>query len=149
MRRFSFVTAPRNVGKTAYLRKLSAEGGFHGYLTLSPDSSKQSLYLLNLDTGAELPLMHRDESGCYVSNEETFRLANEYLCSLDEGRVILDECGRIELSKGGFYPALEHFLTTPELQVTIAVRDTNLERLISLLGLGSDEYEVITLPVQS
>lgn len=143
MRRFKFVTGARNAGKTTCLKKIAEEGGYKGYLTLSPDSSKQSLFLFNLESGSELPLMQRDESGCYVSNEETFSCANEYLSSLSSGKVILDECGRIELSRGGFYPALEHFLNTPSLEVTIAVRDTNLERLVSLLSLKEGEYEVI------
>ena len=143
MKRFNFITGERNSGKTRYLSSLSQNEEYDGVLTLSKTKEKDELFVYFFKSGKKLPLMKRDISGRYIANESTFKRVNEYISAIKSGKVILDECGKIELNKGGFYPSLIHFLNNKEIECYIAVRDTNLSSLISLLKLKDDEYNVV------
>ena len=85
--------------------------------------------------------MKRSETGCsYEKNDDTFSLVNEYLNTITTGPVLLDEVGKLELGKKGYYPALVN-LFKKDLVFYICVRDTNLDDFISLFSI--EDYEII------
>ena len=136
MKKFNLIVGPINSGKTTYCNKLNVKKGI---LTISYDE-KQTLYTRNLETNEEFLLMKRDLNNCYVKNEETFKSVNTYLNTINSGEVVIDEVGKIELGKKGYYPALVN-LFKKDLIFYICVRDTNLEEFLTLFNIS--DYDII------
>ena len=116
--------------------------GCRGYATVSPSADKLSLFLQDLETGDSRLLMERQHSAVpYSVHEETFESANSRLCSIMEGLVVIDECGRLELEGRGFAPALEHIRSTKPLSAVLAVRDSFLQEYLDYFA--PEEVEVL------
>ena len=131
--RITIVTAPSGGGKTSYICK--HYDGCRGFVTLKSDREGRKLYLRNLETGDERVLMYRGPEWTYVVDDAVFRDANARLCTLEDGLVVLDECGWME--------ALEHFRQCMELECVLSVR---LDRLQWYLDFFSGrDVEVVKL----
>ena len=135
--RITIVTAPSGGGKTSYICR--NYDGCHGFVTLKG----RKLFLRNLATGDERVLMYRGAEWTYIVDDSVFRDANAWLCTLDSGLVVLDECGWMECEGRGFRPALEHFRQCMELECVLSVR---LDRLQWYLDFFSGrDVEVVRL----
>ena len=140
--RLMLLCAQRNGGKTSHI--LSHYSGQKGFATVSPDRSKLSLFLLDLETGERRLLMYRkDPEVPYDLVQETFDWANSRMMCLDSGLLVLDECGWMECEGRGFRPSLEHFRQCMELECVLSVR---LDRLQWYLDFFSGrDVEVVRL----
>lgn len=139
--RITIVTAPSGGGKTSYICR--NYDGCHGFVTLKSDREGRKLFLRNLATGDERVLMYRGAEWTYIVDDSVFRDANAWLCTLDSGLVVLDECGWMECEGRGFRPALEHFRQCMELECVLSVR---LDRLQWYLDFFSGrDVEVVRL----
>ena len=138
--RITIVTAPSGGGKTSYICR--NYDGCHGFVTLKSDREGRKLFL-NLATGDERVLMYRGAEWTYIVDDSVFRDANAYLCTLDSGLVVLDECGWMECEGRGFRPSLEYFRQCMELECVLSVR---LDRLQWYLDFFSGrDVEVVRL----
>lgn len=128
MKEFNAVVAPRNGGKTSFLRKLD---GAKGILTLSSDKSKNQLYLHDIATGEEVNFMNRVD-GKYIIQKNAFAWGEERLLKLDSGIVVVDECGLIELERReGFFNSIVK-LSEKEISLFVSVRDSFLDLFLSV-----------------
>lgn len=135
MRRFKFITAPHDGGKTRWI--LEHCMGCRGFASVSVDAGKKEIFLMNLESGDKRPLMRRNDEGLYIVNEDAFLYANACIMSAASGTVVLDECGWMECSGKGFYPSLEHLRDTPSLSALLSVRLDRLEWYLDFFGSGN------------
>lgn len=136
MKKCNFVTGAKDSGKTSYLKALSKSGGFKGFLEIADSAEKQDLYLYYLEEGKKVPFMKGRTPYPLV-----FEKANNYLLSIREGKVIIDEMGKIEIRGSGFFPAVKELAKRDNVTLFIAVRDIFLEELIAKLEIA--DYEII------
>lgn len=136
MRNCRIITAPSGGGKTHYI--LSCYTDCEGFVTTAEDESKKRLFLENLKTGHREVLMERTPQGPYMVHQNAFDLANEAVCRMEDGLVVLDECGWMETEKRGFYPALEHIRQAQHLDAVLSVRLDRLEWYLDFFALTED-----------
>lgn len=132
MRRFRFITAPHDGGKTRWI--LEHCRGCRGFVSVSPDEEKKEIFLMNLETGEKRLLMRRNAENVFIVDEETFSYANDCIMRETSGLVVLDECGWMECGKRGFYPSLVHLRDTPSLSALLSVRLDRLEWYLDFFG---------------
>lgn len=140
--RMTLLCAQRNGGKTSHI--LSHYSGQKGFATVSPDRSKLSLFLLDLETGERRLLMYRkDPEVPYDLVQETFDWANSRMMRLDSGLLVLDECGWMDLEGRAFAPALHHIRSCHSLSAILSVRTSFVEDYRRFFT--PEEVEVISL----
>ena len=106
MKSFKIITGERGEGKTTFI--LSHFSFCKGYVSLHRG---EEYYLKKLESGEEnLLLTHRpifkeEWKGWFINSNE-FHRANDYLLSLDNSIVVLDEVGMLEVEEKGFFPFL-------------------------------------------
>lgn len=117
---------------------------FKGFLCLN-NADKSEYYLKNLESGEMKKLMEVSERlpkiGKFSYSEAVFEKANDYLCSITSGFVIIDEIGRLELDDKGFARGLRALLDKKEVDLYIVVREDFLPSVIRKFNIG--EYHLI------
>ena len=123
------VTGERGEGKSTLMEKLSSSDPMaFGFISRHRGNG---YYLYDVKSGKEELLMSEDlESsfmiGRYHYRQELFDYANLYLSSLECGHIFIDEVGRLEVSGGGFSPALHRIIKENKMDLTISVRSAFL-----------------------
>ncbi|MFA7371870.1 MAG: nucleoside-triphosphatase [Sphaerochaetaceae bacterium] len=144
------VTGPRNSGKTTFLYALCARleragysiGGIGQVPPLSK-SAKTTLTLSDLMDGEVRVLMDTQarvgwaRRGRFYIDYGAFEWANWRLMEHAKRAdyLVIDEIGPIELTKGGFYPALEVIFNSYQGTVIAVVRDKLLDSFIKFYRL--------------
>ncbi len=150
MKRYRIITAPKDRGKTTYVKKLIAnDNNAIGFIS---EKDEKGYYLVNIVSLIKVPLLSLDAISdtnfrrWYV-NDKAFKSAYEYfthISSIESKSVYLDEVGMMEREGDGFSETL-NFLKNKEITLTITVRAEYLDEIISHFSFLKDA-EIINVP---
>lgn len=132
------VSGGKGAGKTTMMQSLASLSAHpQGFVSLHRGDS---YILLNLQSGEEELLMTLNPScssciGQWYFDQSVFTRACAELESISYGDVFIDEIGRLELSGGGFAPALRALLKREEVNLTISVRDEYADQVRSSFSI--------------
>ncbi len=139
------ISEERNRGKTTAALKLVEKGIIKkGIISLS-NSDKSEYYACNIETGEKRILLK--EGDCnniilprfYIDNA-SFDWANKYLSSIENGVVLIDEIGRLELNNAGFSSALISLLKK-DVTLYLTVRTSFLPEVVEMFKIK--DYKVL------
>lgn len=155
------LSGPVHSGKTALLERAAVAmkkkgAAVGGYLTPSeraPDNRIEGYALLSLRDGRRFPFLSRDARGAaartgpFFMLGEGLRRAEELIRKApDDGLLVVDEVGPLELGGGGVRSALEEALAVRKGPTLLVIRESLLEEALESLGISGGRVIDVRAP---
>lgn len=149
MKSCRIVSARQNGGKSTYIETLVANANVpRGFISLKDNKGYS---LKNIETNEirrylSIEPEFNDRFRSWYIDRSVFKWVYASLENIEEGNVFLDEIGRMELERDGFYWTLEH-IKEKNIDLTLAVRDIFVCEVIDFFSLT--DAKVVSVPFQS
>ena len=149
------ITGPVNSGKTSTIQKLCndfPQTTFSGIISqgICSDGIKTGYKIIDIESGNESLLATTEpmdtgiRTARYYFYPKGFQFGEDILFNIkDKKNVIIDEIGKLELNKKGFYDPLKYLIENFKGNMVLVVRDFLVQEVINFFNIK--EYIIINI----